>query len=50
MDESRARQLLAAERERITGEASALGFEVEDDLSTTDLADSASDLYQQEFD
>ncbi|MDX6496380.1 MAG: hypothetical protein QOE17_2366, partial [Gaiellales bacterium] len=32
MDESRARQLLAAERERIKGEASALGFEVEDDL------------------
>jgi DnaK suppressor protein len=50
MEESRARQLLAAERERITGEASALGFVVEDDLSTTDLADSASDLYQQEFD
>ncbi len=50
MDETRARQLLAAERERITGEASALGFEPDDDLSTTDLADSASNLYQEEFD
>jgi len=28
----------------------ALGLETSDDLSTTDLADSASDLYQQEFD
>jgi len=50
MDERRARQLLSAERQRIKDEAAALGFEVEDDLSTTDLADSASNLYQQEFD
>ncbi len=50
MDESRARALLAAERERITSEASALGFEASDDLSTTDLADSASNLYQEELD
>jgi DnaK suppressor protein len=50
MDDDRARQLLAAERSRITDEAAALGFEPSDDLSTTDLADSASDLYQEEFD
>jgi DnaK suppressor protein len=50
MDESRARQLLAAERERITTEATALGFEASDELSTTDLADSGSDLYQEELD
>ena len=50
MDDSRARQLLAAERRRITNEASTLGFEPSDDLSTTDLADSASNLYQDEVD
>ena len=50
MDNDRARQLLATERARITEEAASLGFEANDDLSTTDLADSASDLYQEELD
>jgi DnaK suppressor protein len=50
MDDDRARELLTAERTRITQEAAALGFEPSDDLSTTDLADSATDLYQEEFD
>jgi len=50
MDDRRARDLLAAERTRITEAAAALGMEPNDDLSTTDLADSASDLYQEEVD
>ena len=50
MDDQQARELLARERTRILEEARALGLETSDDLSTTDLADSASDLYQQEFD
>ena len=40
----------AASRFRGGSQARALGLETSDDLSTTDLADSASDLYQQEFD
>jgi len=50
MDDQQARELLVRERTRILEEARALGLETSDDLSTTDLADSASDLYQQEFD
>jgi DnaK suppressor protein len=50
MDERRATELLAAERKRITDEAGSLGLQLNDDLSTTDLADSASDLYQDEVD
>ena len=50
MDDARARELLAAERKRIVDEVGFLGLEQGDDLSTTDLADSASDLYQNELD
>ena len=50
MDDQQAHELLARERTRILEEARSLGLETSDDLSTTDLADSASDLYQQEFD
>jgi DnaK suppressor protein len=50
VDDARARELLAAERKRIVDEVGFLGLEQGDDLSTTDLADSASDLYQNELD
>jgi DnaK suppressor protein len=50
MDDARARELLAAERERIVSELSGLGLEPVDELSSTDLADDASDLYQEELD
>ena len=50
MNSDRARQVLAAQLARITEEAASLGFEANDDLSTADLADSASDLYQEELD
>jgi DnaK suppressor protein len=51
MDEEHARRLLDAERTRITEELRGVGvIAADDDLSTTDLADSASDLYQEEVD
>jgi|1185.fasta_scaffold279552_1 DnaK suppressor protein len=51
MEEEHARRLLAAERQRIAQELRDLGLlHADDDLSTTDLADSASDLYQEEVD
>ncbi len=50
MDTERARQLLDAERRRITDEASNLGVETTDELSTLDPGDTASDLYQEELD
>ncbi|HEY0389139.1 MAG TPA: hypothetical protein VGC71_11910 [Gaiellales bacterium] len=50
MDEQRARELLEAERQRITEEASNLGFQTTDELSTLDPGDTASELYQEELD
>ena len=50
MDNDRARQLLEAERQRITEEAANLGFQTTDELSTVDPGDTASDLYQEELD
>ena len=50
MDDQRARELLQAERQRITDELSGLVLEPVDELSSTDLADDASDLYQEEVD
>ena len=50
MDDQRARELLEAERRRITDELSGLLIEPVDELSSTDLADDASDLYQEEVD
>jgi DnaK suppressor protein len=50
MDDARARQLLQSEREDILSELSGLGLEPPDELSSTDLADDASDLYQEELD
>jgi DnaK suppressor protein len=50
MDDARARDLLQQERRRITDELSHLGLSPNDDLSTTDLADEATDLYFEEVD
>jgi len=50
VDDERAGELLRAERQRITDELAGLGIEPADELSTTDLADDASDLYQEELD
>jgi DnaK suppressor protein len=50
MDDRRARELLQAERRRIANELSQLGVQAGEELSTTDLADHASDLYQEEVD
>ena len=50
MDDAHARELLSAERHRVTEELAGLGLEPIDELSSTDLADDASDLYQEELD
>jgi DnaK suppressor protein len=50
METERARQLLEAERQRITEEAANLGVQTTDELSTLDPGDTASDLYQEELD
>jgi len=50
VDDERAAELVRAERQRITDELAGLGIEPADELSTTDLADDASDLYQEELD
>ena len=50
MDDTRARDLLQQERRRINDELSHLGLSPNDDLSTTDLADEATDLYFEEVD
>jgi len=51
MDPERARELLAAERKRITSALSRLGHQDSGDLTNEqDAADIASDLYQDEFD
>jgi DnaK suppressor protein len=51
MDPERARELLAAERKRITTALARLGHQDSGDLTNEqDAADIASDLYQDEFD
>ena len=50
MDEQRAGELLSAERARIESALSRAGIEPSDELSTTEIADDASDTYQSEFD
>ena len=50
MDERRARELLTAERERIEEALRSAVIEPSDELSTTEVADDASDTYQNEFD
>jgi len=50
VNDERAAELLKAERQRIVDELAGLGIEPSDELSTTDLADDASDLNQEELD
>ena len=50
MDEKRAGELLAAERARIESALRRSALEPSDELSTTEMADDASDTYQSEFD
>jgi DnaK suppressor protein len=50
VDDERARSLLRREREKITADLAGLGLEPPDELSSTDLADDASDLFQEEVD
>ena len=50
MDDQRARELLAAERERIETALRGAAIEPTDELSTVEMADDASDTYQNEFD
>ena len=50
MDDRRAQELLAAERMRIEEALREAAIEPNDELSTTEMADDASDTYQNEFD
>ena len=50
MDERRAQELLTAERARIEEALREAAIEPNDELSTTEMADDASDTYQNEFD
>jgi len=50
VDEKRAGELLAAERARIESALRRSALEPSDELSTTEIADDASDTYQSEFD
>ena len=50
MDEQRARELLSAERARIEAALGEAAIEPSDELSTTEIADDASDTYQNEYD
>jgi DnaK suppressor protein len=50
MDDRRAGELLAAERARIEQALRRSAIEPTDELSTVELADDASDTYQNEFD
>jgi DnaK suppressor protein len=50
VDDRRAGELLQAERQRIGNELAGLRLEPVDELSSTDLADDASDLYQEGVD
>lgn len=50
MDDRRAGELLAAERARIEEALREAAIEPNDELSTTEMADDATDTYQNEFD
>jgi DnaK suppressor protein len=50
VDDQRARELLSAERARIDGALREAAIEPTDELSTTEIADDASDTYQNEYD
>ena len=50
MDDDRAHELLAAERARIEEALRESAIEPNDELSTTEMADDATDTYQNEFD
>ena len=50
MDDRRAQELLAAERARIEGALREAAIQPNDELSTTEMADDASDTYQNEYD
>jgi DnaK suppressor protein len=50
LDDRRARELLAAERARIEEALREAAIEPNDELSTTEMADDATDTYQNEFD
>ena len=50
MDDRRAQELLAAERAAIEEALREAAIEPNDELSTTELADDASDTYQNEYD
>ena len=50
MDDQRAQDLLAAERARIEKTLRGAAIEPTDELSTVEIADDASDTYQNEFD
>ncbi|HEY3764509.1 MAG TPA: TraR/DksA family transcriptional regulator [Gaiellales bacterium] len=50
MDDRHAKELLAAERAQIEEALRESAIEPNDELSTTEMADDASDTYQNEFD
>jgi DnaK suppressor protein len=50
VDDKRAHELLAAERARIEDALREAAIEPNDELSTTEMADDATDTYQNEFD
>jgi RNA polymerase-binding transcription factor len=50
VDDRRAQELLAAERARIEDALREAAIEPNDELSTTEMADDASDTYQNEYD
>jgi len=50
VDDQKAQTLLDRERQRVTAELTGLGLAPVDELSSTDLADDASELYQEEVD
>jgi RNA polymerase-binding transcription factor len=50
VDDRRAQELLAAERAEIETALREAAIEPNDELSTTELADDASDTYQNEYD
>jgi DnaK suppressor protein len=50
VDDTRAGELLAAERQRIETALRRSAIEPTDELSTVEMADDASDTYQNEFD
>jgi len=50
VDDNRAHELLAAERARIEAALREAAIEPNDELSTTEMADDASDTYQNEYD